>query len=86
MVCYALLCVFSMFALILMLASATSMWERRLDLKVYVFLLTIPWGASFVDLFCYLCFVFVMLSCHLFIAVLCSPAWKGLTSWLSRMW
>ena len=33
MVCYASLCVFSRFALILMLASATSMWERRLDLK-----------------------------------------------------
>ena len=32
MVCYALLCVFSRFALILMLASATSMWERRLFL------------------------------------------------------
>ena len=32
-VCYPLLCVFSRFALILMLASATSMWERRLDLK-----------------------------------------------------
>ena len=31
MVCYALLCVFSRFALILMLASV---WERRLDLKV----------------------------------------------------
>ena len=37
MVCYALLCVFSRFALILMLASATSDWERRLDLKVNVF-------------------------------------------------
>ena len=36
--------------------------------------------------FFYLCFVFVMLSCHLFIAVLWSPAWKGLTSWLSCMW
>ena len=35
------------------------------------------------DLFCYLCFVFVMLSCRLFIAVLWSHAWKGLTSWLS---
>ena len=66
MVCYALLCVFSRFALILMLASATSMWKRRLDLKVYVFLLTIPWRCFFVDLFCYLCFVFVMLSCRLF--------------------
>ena len=86
MVCYALLCVFSRFALILMLASATSMWESRLDLKVYVFLLNIPWQCFFVDLFCYLCFVFVMLSCRLFIAVLWSPAWKGLTSLLSCMW
>ena len=32
-------------------------------------------GASFVDHFCYLCFVFVMLSC-LFITALWSPAWK----------
>ena len=31
---------------------------------------------------CYLCLVFVMLS-RLFIAALCSPAGKGLTSWLS---
>ena len=31
---------------------------------------------------CYLCFVFVMLSC-LFIAALRPPAGKGLTSWLS---
>ena len=30
---------------------------------------------------CYLCIVFVMLSC-LFIAALWSPAGKGLTSWL----
>ena len=35
------------------------------------------------DLFCYLCLVFVMLSCRLLIAVLWSPAGKGLTSWLS---
>ena len=34
------------------------------------------------DHFCYLCFVFVMLSC-LFIAALWSPAGKSLTSWLS---
>ena len=34
------------------------------------------------DLFCYLCFVFVMLSCCLLIAGLWSPAGKGLTSWL----
>ena len=40
--------------------------------------------ASFVDPFCYLCFifVFVMLS-YLFLAALLSPAGKGLTSWLS---
>ena len=34
------------------------------------------------DHFCFLCFVFVMLSC-LFIATLWPPAGKGLTSWLS---
>ena len=34
------------------------------------------------DLFCYSCFVFVMLSC-LFIAALWSPDGKGLASWLS---
>ena len=39
-------------------------------------------GASFVDPFCYLCFVSAMLSC-LFIAAVQSPAGKGLTSWLS---
>ena len=33
------------------------------------------------DNFCYLCFVFVMLS-YLFIAALWSLAGKGLTSWL----
>ena len=36
------------------------------------------------DYFCYLCYVFVMLSC-LFVAALWSPARKGLVSWLSRM-
>ena len=38
-------------------------------------------GAYFVDPFCYLCFMSVMLS-RLFIATLWSPAGKGLTSWL----
>ena len=40
-------------------------------------------GASFVNPFCYLCFmfVFVMLSC-LFLAALWSPAGNGLASWL----
>ena len=33
------------------------------------------------DHLCYLCFVFFMLS-RLSIAALCSPAGKGLTSWL----
>ena len=33
------------------------------------------------DHLCYLCLVFVVLS-RLYIAVLCSPAGKGLTSWL----
>ena len=40
------------------------------------------WGVPFMDHFCYLCFVFVMLSC-LFIAALCPLAGKGLTFWLS---
>ena len=56
MVCYALLSVFSRYALILMLASATSMWERRLDLKVYVFLLTIRWRCFFCGSFLLLMF------------------------------
>ena len=35
----------------------------------------------YMDLFCYLCLMFVMLS-RLFIAALWSPTGKGLTSWL----
>ena len=70
MVCYALLCVFSRFSLILMLASATSMWERRFDLKVYVFLLTIPWR-------CFFCGSFLLLMfrvCHAILSSInCSP-------------
>ena len=57
--------------------------------RVYALQLKKYWpfqcGASFVDPFCYLCFVFVMLSC-LFIAALWSFAGKGLTSWLSCVW
>ena len=34
------------------------------------------------DNLCYLCLVFVMLSCFFFIAALWSPEGKGLTSWL----
>ena len=37
------------------------------------------------DHFCYLCFVFVMLSC-LFIVALLPPAGKRLKSWLSCVW
>ena len=50
----------------------------------YFFCWTFPGGASFVDLFCYLCFMFTfgMLSC-LFLAALWSPAGKGLTSCIS---
>ena len=40
--------------------------------------------SSFVYHLCYLCFVFVMLSC-LLIADLLTPAGKGLTSWLACM-
>ena len=40
------------------------------------FLLTFRGGVSFVDLFCYLCFVFFMLSC-LSIATLWPPAGKS---------
>ena len=39
-------------------------------------------GTSFVDHLCYLYPVYVM-RLRLFIAALLSPAWKGLTSWLS---
>ena len=56
---YGLLCIalcLSRYALILMLASATSMWERRLDLKVYVFLLTILWRCFFCGYFLLLMF------------------------------
>ena len=42
-------------------------------------------GASFVDHFCFLCFVFDMLSC-LFIAALWSPVEKKLIFWLSSVW
>ena len=42
------------------------------------------WCTSFVDHLCFLCLVFVILS-RLFIVPLWSPAWKGLTSWLSFM-
>ena len=65
MVCYALLCVFSRFASILMLASATSMWERRHDLKVYVLLLTISWR-------CFICRSFLLLMSRVCHAILSS--------------
>ena len=74
MVCYALLCVFSRFALILMFSSATSMWERRLDLKVYVFFtdhsMAVPllwiFFVTYVScLSCYLVVYLLQSYCHL---------------------
>ena len=53
-----------------------------LKLSSKIFLLTVPRGRLFVEHLCYLCLVFVMLSC-LFIDALWSPAGKGLTSWLT---
>ena len=50
------------------------------SITLIVFLL-FQGGASSVGPLCYLCIVFVMLSC-LFIAALWSPAWKGLAPWL----
>ena len=46
---------------------------------------TFQGGASFVDPFCYLCFVSVILS-FLFLAALWSPAGKRATSWLFCMY
>ena len=77
MVCYALLCVFSRFALNLMLASATSIWERRLDLKVYVFLLTIPWR-------CFFCGSFMLLMFRVCHAILLSLYCSLLVTCLER--
>ena len=45
-------------------------------------ILTVPRRCFLCDQYCYLCFVSVLLS-FLFIVALCSPAEKGLTSWLS---
>ena len=50
--------------------------------EIFFFYLLFQGGVSFVDPFCYLCFVSVMLSC-LFFAALWSSAGKGLVSWLS---
>ena len=77
MVCYVLLCVFSRFTLILMLASATSMWERRLDLKLYVFLLTIPWR-------CFFCGSFMLLMFRVCHAILSSFYGSLLVTCLER--
>ena len=43
--------------------------------NIFYFYCTFQGGASFMDLFCYLCFVFVMLSC-LFIAVNAVTCWE----------
>ena len=77
MVCYALLCVFSRFALILMLASTTRLWKRRLDLKVYVFLLTIPWR-------CFFCGSFLLLMFHVCHAILSSIYCSRVVTCLER--
>ena len=59
--------------------------ETCLSPPVKIFYWPFQGGASLMDHFCYLCFVFVMLS-FLIIATLCSPAGKGLTSWLACIW
>ena len=45
------------------------------------FLLTVQGGASFVDLFCYLCFTYMIIG-----IALSSPAGNTLTCWLSCVW
>ena len=50
-------------------------------LWIFYFFLYFPGDISSVDLLCYLCLMFVMLS-RLFIAAVWSPAGKGLISWL----
>ena len=49
-------------------------------------LLTVQRRASFVDHFCYLCFVLVYILSYLFLAASRSPAGKGLISWFYCMW
>ena len=56
--------------------------ETSLSPPVKIFLLTVPRRFFFCGSFCYLCIVFVMLSC-LYIAALWSSAGKGLSSWLA---
>ena len=58
-------------------------WNYFKPFKKYVYW-PFQGGASFLDHFCYLCIVFVMLSC-LFIAALWSPDGKGLAFWLSSI-
>ena len=62
-------CVFRIFVL------SIFEWQLKTGLRPFL------GGTSFVDHLCYLCILLVMLS-HLFIAALCSPEGKGLTSWL----
>ena len=58
--------------------------KTSLSPPVKFVLLTFPRRRFFYGPFCYLCLVFVMLSC-LFMAALWSPARKWLASWLSCM-
>ena len=55
--------------------------ETSLSPQVKYFYWPFKGGTYFLDLLCYLCLVFVMLS-RLFIAVLWLPEGKGLKSWL----
>ena len=56
--------------------------KSSLSPPVAIFVLTTPRQCSFVDPFCYLFFVSVMLSC-LLCATLWTPDRKGLASWFS---
>ena len=68
--------------------STRAVWLEKVNKQISFFndrsKVSVQGVTSFVDHFCYLCFLFVMLSC-LFIAVLWSPGGKGLASWLSCM-
>ena len=48
-----------------------------------IFLLTVPRGCLFCGSFMLFLSCFVMFHARLFVGALWSPAWKGLTSWLS---
>ena len=60
-------------------------YKTRSSLQWKYFYWRFKGNATFLDLFCYLCFMYIMFSCLIF-ATLWSPAGKGLPSWLSCMW